>query len=129
MTNSFKLPKSDRLYSRKEVNELFNSGLIFFAYPIKAVYIIIENNNNSISKAAFSVSKRNFKKAVDRNHYKRLLRETYRLNRNELNVKLAENNKCLSVMFIYSTGSHNDYYSIEKGMKKVLQLLENKICE
>lgn len=130
MTNSFKLPKSDRLYSRKEINELFENGHAIFAYPIKAVYIISELNNNNVSKAAFSVSKRNFKKAVDRNYYKRLLRESYRLNRNNLTSKLAENNKKLSIMFIYSVAKHNDYNLIENGMLKILQLIEKNIeCE
>lgn len=124
--SKFGLPKSSRLHSRKLIGELFEEGESLFAHPIKLVYKPGAFSDNEPVKAAFSVSKRNFKHAVDRNRYKRLLREAYRLNCNELKTHCLENEKQLSVMFIYSTKEHHDYAVVQKAMCKLLhKLLRN----
>ena len=53
------------------------------AFPLRLVYMPIDQNNKTLSKAGVSVSKRNFKRAVDRNRIKRLIREAYRLRKPE----------------------------------------------
>lgn len=75
-------------------------------------------------KASFTVSKRNFKRAVKRNHLKRLMRESYRLNKGELARVLDEKNEQLAIMFIYAVKELKDYDTVEKGMLKSLEKLK-----
>lgn len=72
---STKLPKKVKLKSEKQITFLFKEGKSFTSYPLRFHYI---SNDNLNSKVLFSAPKRLFKKAVDRNRAKRILREGYR---------------------------------------------------
>jgi|TARA_B110000285_G_scaffold189047_1_gene215527 ribonuclease P protein component len=74
------LSKEEKLKSRKLIEKLFIEGDSLKEYPLRLKYLKIRDENNSV-KVAFSVPKRNFKLAVDRNRIKRLLRESYRKNK------------------------------------------------
>lgn len=75
------LGKTERLKSRKLIKKLFEEGISIKNYPFRLVYIVTET---SPIKSSFSVPKRNFKKAVDRNRIKRLIKEAYRLEKKNL---------------------------------------------
>ncbi|MDP2059046.1 MAG: ribonuclease P protein component [Flavobacteriaceae bacterium] len=94
-----KFPKSEKLKSTKTIERLFKEGLVLTAYPFKAVCIpdTFEVNNFPV-KAGVSVSKRNFKKAVDRNRIKRLMREAYRRNKYLIFNKISTHH---AIMFLY----------------------------
>ncbi|PTN08983.1 ribonuclease P protein component [Mangrovibacterium marinum] len=120
----FCLSKSDRLHSKKLIGELFEQGESFFVFPLKVVFLKASFDDGKAVKAAFSVSKRNFKRAVKRNYLKRLMREAYRLNRPALSSFLDERGEQLSVMFIYAAKELRDYQTVEKGMLKALDKLK-----
>ena len=75
------LGKTERLKSRKLIKKLFEEGISIKNYPFRLVYIATETPP---IKSSFSVPKRNFKKAVDRNRIKRLIKEAYRLEKKNL---------------------------------------------
>lgn len=75
-------------------------------------------------QAGFTVGTKHFKKAVDRNRIKRLLRETYRVNKHSLKSFLEENNMHVAVFFIYTGKEMVDYNLISGKMKMVLEKLE-----
>ena len=70
-----------------------------------------------------SVSKKNFKKAVDRNHFKRILRETYRLNKH---ILLDNLDKPYAFMFFYQTKERLTYEEINT---KTIQLFEKFVAQ
>jgi ribonuclease P protein component len=65
-----------------------------------------------------SVSKKHFKKAVDRNYFKRVLRESYRLHKHLLLDNLTTP---FSFMFLYQS---KDRLAFEEINKKTIQLFE-----
>lgn len=78
---SITYPEKEKLKSRKLIKKVFEEGKTIKSYPVLIRYVQIENDSNNVG---VSVSKRNFKKAVDRIRIKRQLREAYRLNKEEL---------------------------------------------
>ncbi len=65
------------------------------------MYLELEKNHAHL-QATFSVSSKNFKKAVERNRIKRLMREAYRLQKNPLQDGLEEDQLHLAVFIIYN---------------------------
>ncbi len=78
---SFRFPKTEKLKSKKLIEQLFAEGVGITNYPIKLVYLKTTFEDASKCKVGVTVSKRNFKSAVKRNRIKRLMRESYRLNK------------------------------------------------
>lgn len=70
----------EKLKQKKEISFLFEKGKWRSCGRLRIISVKDDSILNQ--KVGVSVSKRNFKKAVDRNRIKRLLREAYRLNKN-----------------------------------------------
>ena len=113
--------KEERLCSKKAIDKLFTDGESFLAYPFKVVFLKNPMGLKSPVQAGFSVGKRNFKRAVQRNRIKRLMRETYRLNKPELYEKI--NTGRLAVFFIFIGKAIPDYPEVDKGMKNAIKKL------
>ena len=119
---NFSYPKSEKLKSKKTIDLLFSKGKSVSKYPLRLVYVesdfdISENSAQKI-KMGVSVSKKYFKHAVDRNYFKRLLREAYRLNKHLLIDHLE---KPHAFMFFYQSNDRLSYQEIET---KTIQLFE-----
>jgi ribonuclease P protein component len=72
--------RAERLKSRKLIEKIFAEGQSFAVFPLRLVFIKTElPEGGDRVQAAFSVSKRNFRSAVNRNRIKRQMREAYRL--------------------------------------------------
>lgn len=106
----FSYPKNEKLKSRKTIDSLFTEGKSVSKFPLRLVYIPIEESDGKI-KFGVSVSKKHFKKAVDRNYFKRVLRECYRLNKNLILDKI---NQPFAVMFFYQTKDRLSYQEINE---------------
>ena len=79
-------------------------------------------------QAGFTVSTKNFKKAVDRNRVKRLMRESYRLNKHTLTDTLKNTSTQMAVFFIYTGNEIPKYADVnEKILKALLRL--NKVAD
>ncbi len=86
--NNHGLPRSERLKSRKTIGRLFDrneaGNASFPAFPLRVVLFREKEEGSAYPEILISVSKRSFKKAVDRNRIKRLIREAYRLQKTPL---------------------------------------------
>ena len=104
--------KHEKLKSQKTIEQLFLEGKAVSAYPLRLVYLEHGNAN----KVGVSVSKRNFKKAVDRIRIKRLLREAYRLNKS----MLIDNNKAPhAFMILYTSKEMPDFELVNAKIQKL----------
>jgi len=115
---SFRFPKSEKLKSRKTIELLFEEGKSVSKFPIKLLYIPVKNGEKT--QAGFTVSKRNFNKAVDRNRIKRQVREAYRLQKHLLNL---DNGVEFALFFLYIGKEKLPYTKIETAMKSLLKKL------
>lgn len=114
MTETY--PKSEKLKSKKHLDELFSVGKSVSAFPIKMVYSQLEAAEDRSNKVGVSVPKRNFKHAVDRNKLKRLMREVYRKNK----YLLANDERRYACMFIFTGKKPEDYAALHPKMEKLL---------
>ncbi|MDB5089016.1 MAG: ribonuclease protein component [Mucilaginibacter sp.] len=122
--------KEERLCNKKLIDKLFHNGSSFLCYPFKASWLLIDEPMQFPVQILFSVSKRRYKHAVDRNLIKRRMREVYRLNKQKhLYDALNSNNKkiVLSVGFIGKEIA--EYNFSEKKMLKLLTQLCDEISK
>ncbi len=124
MAKQFTLGKEERLKSRKQTELLFSEGKKFTIAPFRFHYSFSKAEKASMQFGA-GVSKRNFKKAVDRNRIKRLMREAYRLQKRTLQEKLNEKNMQLNIFFIYIGKEMPVYKEVFEKAGKGL----DKLCE
>ena len=115
--------KSERLKSRKLIEELFDSGKWINNDPIRVVYKFTDLNSSIPAQVGVSVPKSNMKRAVDRNRFKRRMRETYRKNKTELYDFLSVQEKQCALMFIYKGGINVKSEVIDKKICALLQRL------
>ena len=120
---SFTYPKNEKLKSKTVIGLLFSEGKSVSKYPLRLVYRAGEANAEEKIKIGVSVSKKYFKKAVDRNYFKRVLRETYRLNKHLLWDNVQEP---YSIMFFYQTKDRLSYQEIHT---KTIQLFEKFVLQ
>ena len=128
MKADFTYPKHEKLKSKKIIDMLFSEGKSVSKYPLRLVYVpisdesytFLKNNNPKLENHVLgvSVSKKYFKHAVDRNYFKRVLRECYRLNKNALVGPLK---KPHAFMFFYQS---NTQLTFDEINEKTIQLFE-----
>jgi len=128
MVKKFTLNKTERLKRRKIIEQLFSEGRAVTAFPIRVQYKLIDGPETAPLQAGFSASSRNFKKAVDRNRIKRLMREAYRLQKAPLEQALQTKKRQLALFLIY-TGKELPPYTLVKEkvelvLKKLLQAIQ-----
>ena len=115
----FTLGEQERLKSKKLLGKLYEEGKSIKVFPLRMVYIQTEHTSKFPVQVGVSVPKRNFKKAVDRNRIKRLLRETYR---KEKHTVYDGVDKPYVFMISYIARDEWKYADLEHKMKKLLTL-------
>lgn len=114
---SYTFPKSEKLCGQISIDHLYRQGKRFVAWPLRVTYLPIDSATQVVVWAPKSL----FKKAVDRNHLRRLMREAYRLNKDiiegeDIHYQLA---------FNYIDKEKQPYAIIEKAICKALKRIAN----
>jgi ribonuclease P protein component len=122
--------KEERLCNKKLIDGLFHDGSSFLCYPFKASWLYINEPQQFPVQVLFSVSKKRFKRAVDRNLIKRRMREAYRLHKQQHLYELlntADKKIVLSLGYIGKEIAPYDF--TEKKMLKLLTQLCTEIAK
>ena len=117
-----KLPKRERLRSKLKIDNLFASGETFTHSKIK-VYWNVKPIKGVRSKIMITVPKKIIPLAVKRNKIKRLIKESYRVNKNFLQL----NNQEVNISFLFLSSEIPKYNSLEEKIKVILQRLNDEI--
>ncbi|MDR1809962.1 MAG: ribonuclease P protein component [Prevotella sp.] len=120
------LGKTERICGTKRLEQLFASGISFIAYPLRVVYIQREKGETEVS-ILVSVSKKKFRRAVKRNRVKRLIRESYRLNKAAFWNICQQYDTGLDVAFLFLKDELPDCKEIENAMLKAAVTLDDKL--
>ena len=127
MKNGFN--KSQHLCGETTISQLFREGKAFLVFPLRVVYRVeerVEGDKRATVRVLTSVPKKQFKHAVDRNRFKRLIREAYRLQQHELNEVLDAKGLVMDVAF---TAVHNqlpEFDYLKSRMAKILHTLKEQ---
>lgn len=110
------LPKEQRLYKKKAINQLFGKGKGFNFYPFRVVVYShhSETDEPSIPRVIVSVSKKRFRRAVKRNKIKRIIREAWRRNKSDILLNCAKQKVTFDFALVYTATVILSYEEIEK---------------
>lgn len=118
--------KKERLCSHNLIQELLKNGNSFFDFPFRCVWTMTEQSDSPM-KVAFSVPKRRFKHAHQRNLIKRRLRNAYRLHKLPLTSLLTETNQAVICLLVYNSSEIISYAEIEVKIKNILNRLQQQL--
>ena len=130
MAKKFTLGKNERLKSRKQIDQLFGEGKNFSLSPFRIYYRLMPlKADPSTLQFGAGVSAKNFKRAVDRNRIKRLIREAYRLQKIPLQEIARQKKFQLNVFFIYTSKDLPEFSTVKKKVNVILTRLINIVNE
>ncbi len=120
--NMKNFPKKEKLNSKIKIDNLFRSKNTFTYNKIKVHWIINFSEENQ-SETLISVPKKIIPLSTKRNKIKRLIRESYRLNKNILQL----DNQGINISFMFLSSEIPEYNSLEGKIKVILHRLNDKL--
>ena len=106
----YTLSKEERLSWKRYIDLLFAKGQSFVAFPLRVVYLAVEEETLAPVSILVSVPKKKFRRAVKRNLIK----------------PLTGKNKRMLVAFLYLDKEIHPFADMEKAMTKALNVLRDK---
>ncbi len=119
MTGRHTFSKEERLTNKKIIDGLFGSVSHVKQFPLRLNILQVKEKDWSFpAKVVLITSKRNFKKAVDRNYQKRLLRELYRVRKSKLYEHMGKHHYALAL--IYVGNQKHSFIDLQKAMDDLM---------
>ena len=125
MDNRYICPKSERIVSKKLIEQLFTGSHSMVAFPVRVVYRV-ESPSMDRPQILISVPKRHLHHAVDRNRVKRQLREAWRHHRQPLLDALPEG-KSLQVAFVWLSDRLYDSREVMVRVEKLIHRMASHL--
>jgi ribonuclease P protein component len=128
MTREFTLGREERLKSNLSIQELLKHGRTVSLFPLKIYWNFSSDPHQKYPvRAAMSVPKRKYRRAVDRNLMKRRLKEAYRLNKYMLYDTLDQHQQKIQLIILLLSDEFIPYKQLEQGMREIFRKLVNKL--
>jgi ribonuclease P protein component len=96
------LSGDERLSRKKIIEEIFSRGQSFRTPALVMVYLPVKLPVDFPAQVLFTVSKKNFRRAHDRNRIKRLMREAYRKQKPECYAAIRATGMQYALLFIFT---------------------------
>lgn len=119
--------KEERLCGKYNIDTLFDKGKSFIHYPLRVIYLPMEEKNEYPCSVLINVSKKKFKRANKRNLIKRHLREAYRLNKSELYNVVNGKDYRLHLAILYLDNRIGTFNDMEERMRGVFRILKDRL--
>jgi ribonuclease P protein component len=119
--------KEERICIDRQITRLFEHGASFICYPVRVVWIESQETSSKPVKILISVSKKKLRHSVDRNRVKRLIRESYRINKSKLNEAAQSAGKVVSICFIWLPSEAVEFIKMERKMREALDRISFQI--
>lgn len=118
----FSFGKREKLCSKTVIERLFSVGKSFKAYPLR-VYLLPVEKADAAAQVLISVPKKRVRSSPARNRIKRLIRETYRLNKPDLLEEWEEGDRFFAIGFVYIGTSPPEFGELNNSMKTTIEQL------
>jgi ribonuclease P protein component len=123
----FTFKKEERLYGHAALENVYTKGKHLHVSAIKIIFTEVPQSEQPACRVVFSVPKRSFKKAVDRNLIKRRMREVYRHHKHLLYQHLTEKQKHIHIYLIYTPKQIISFDELKENLIQALQILVSKV--
>lgn len=123
MAVRYTLGKAERISRDTDIQALFRQGKALSCFPVRVLYLLLPAQSGFPPiRAGFTAPKKSYRRSVDRARAKRLLRESWRLQRHALDEHLPEGQH-LHVFLILTAKALPDYATVFKATGKALTQL------
>lgn len=121
--------KNERLTHKPTIDKLFQAkGSRIVAKPLSLIFAEIELPSKSACQLLISVPKKKFRRAVHRNRIKRLIRESYRLQKHILHEALGDS-KQMALGIVYISTDIPNFNAVNNAVKKLIDDLSKRVSK
>lgn len=119
----------ERSLKRKVVmDRVFAEGHNAKSFPLISRFAKVTQDGSAPSRVAFTVSKKRFRRAVDRNRVKRLMRESWRNLRSPFEGLMSDQEQC-AVVLIFVGKDIPSQEAMDKAMSRLLSKMKEALTE